>query len=207
VHWLANTGRTHSDRERISTKVDRNGDTGDAIIHSLETVQVKAASEHDKCMSYAGEDSFVKMETCSTTGSANDDHWEKIEVSDGLFALRHKKTQKCIPQNPESTYSSFDCFASSGKDEAVADRISWLVDCSSPYAATMGFLDSFSSMYLYHKQCASGNSPGADTDIILMTYVDNGSIVVVWGEKILLDLEGVVSNRGLTGNWYLANVQ
>jgi hypothetical protein len=40
-----------------------------------------------------------------------------------------------------------------------------------------------------------------------MTYVDNGSIVVVWGEKILLDLEGVVSNRGLTGNWYLANVQ
>lgn len=191
---------------------DRDANIGDPIdIISLPTIQVRMISEHDdddeKCMFYASGNAFLSVETCSSTGIDNHDHWEKMKMPNGLFGLRHKNTQKCIPQNPESPDSSFDCFASSGQADAIADRISGLVECSSPYAATMGFLDTYNPMYLYQEQCATGTTFGADADVILMTFVDNGSIIVLWGEKILLDLEGVVTNRGLAGNWYLSNVE
>eukprot|EP00980_Cylindrotheca_fusiformis_P004448 scaffold949_cov90-Cylindrotheca_fusiformis.AAC.1 len=191
---------------------DRDGEVGGEIdVPESFIVQVKIESElDDMCLSYAANDSFVKTEKCSTTteeSSGNDDHWEKIELPNGLLGLRHRNTQLCIPQNPEHPGSSFDCFASSGAGEAIADRISGLVNCSSPYIASMGFLDSRHPMYLYQEQCASENLTEAEMDVILMTYVENGSNIVVWGEKILLSIANVVSNLKLKGNWSLTNVQ
>ncbi|KAL3941263.1 MAG: hypothetical protein SGBAC_004353 [Bacillariaceae sp.] len=178
-----------------------------AVTASYPVVQVKMSAQEDNhCMSYTPGSDMIKVETCSSDDSTTDrnDIWEVISGWNGAFKLRHKSSQLCLPQDPDAPGDEFSCFASTGSDgEAMAHRIRGLFDCSSPNVATVGFSDTYNPTTLHLQECASGLSPGKDDDVILMSYVKGEDVVVVWGEKIMLDLEGIVSNRGMQGSWSL----
>jgi hypothetical protein len=175
---------------------------------SIRTMQIKQSTLTGKCMAYDDtQTSPLRMINCTSEGTL--DHWEVLYESFDIFKLRHLASQMCIPQNPETPESSFDCFDgfdSDGNKKAIADSINGLVDCSSPYAATIGFTDATNSMYMYNTICTTG-SPGADTDVVFMTYyATDGASLVMWGEKSLLDMPQMVMAHDLRGSWMIQDV-
>jgi hypothetical protein len=175
---------------------------------SIRTVQIKQSTITGKCMAY--DDTYtspLRMIDCTSEGAL--DYWEVIYESVDLFKLRHAASQMCIPQNPETPNASFDCFAgfdAPGHEQAIADSINGLVDCSSPYAAKIGFTDAINSMYIYNTVCTTG-SPGADKDVVFMTYyTTDGAALVMWGEKALLDMPEMVMTHDIRGSWMFEDI-
>jgi len=150
--------------------------------------------------------SQVTMANCAETASRN--RWEIVEYTNELFKIRHAHSQLCLPQNPEIPNAEFNCFEHSGDGEALADSINGLVSCSSEHAATVGFVDASNPMYLYNDSCFSGASPGLGTDVGLMSYLTpSGAQLVLWGEKVLLDMPDMVTEYSLNAEWVLVDTE
>lgn len=182
---------------------------------ALRTVQLAHPDNTDECMAYIEglSEQAVQLVQCSTPSSDSSvvpiDHWEVMEVEDGLFNLRHKTSQLCIPMNPESPDQSFDCFRYSGHEVAIADSINGLVDCATGFAATMGMDLETSIMVLYNTDCLEEVEPGHEADVLLMSYGTdgvNGTQIVVWGEKIILDMPDITAQHNFQSEWMLSDV-
>lgn len=179
---------------------------GDRVDEVVRTVQIKRAGDVAECMGY--DDSYdvasLRIVNCTDTGEM--DHWEVVYISTDLFFLRHRATQLCIPENPEHPGSPFGCFDHSGADSALADSVNGLVECSSAFVAELGFIDPFNSMYIYNSVCSDGNTPGADDDVVFMTYNNAGDHLVLFGEKILLDMPDIVAFYELSASWMFSDI-
>jgi len=176
----------------------------------IRTVQLSHPEALSECMTYS---STLDMADCSTPErrgtDVNDDHWEILEATEeDLFRLRHKLTQQCIPINPENPDRPFNCNRYFGMDQAIADSINGLVDCDSGFAAAFGMVAGSISLYLNNTGCQDDTI--IDPDVIFMTYsqgeASDGKRIVVWGEKILLDLEEVVEKYKFQTEWTFVDV-
>jgi hypothetical protein len=183
------------------------------------TVQLSHPQMSNECMAYSTFFSQAKVQmmdcTVSTDGSIEPDHWELViddssmnddsNTTTPLFFLRHKMTQLCIPKNPENPDQPFDCFRYSGEGEAIADSINGLVDCDNGFAAKMAQDDSTGSLYLYNTDCINEIEPGDEMDVIFMSYhrghQSNGTQIVMWGEKIILNMTDLVEQHNFQSEW------
>jgi hypothetical protein len=167
-------------------------------IDAIRTIHVKSASDFTKCLTYKEGAPSLTMEVCT-----HDDDtmlWQVIPVTSEVFGLRHNSGM-CLPQNPENPSEPFDCFIPSGPEEALADSIAGLVDCSSPNIAKVGFLNGAENLRLYQHDCIESNS------VVLMTYFNDGpSRIVVWAESILLDLSDATASLKLQADWYFSDI-
>jgi hypothetical protein len=148
------------------------------------SILIKAASDNSTCVMY--NNSFLEVVDCDVAGDLG--LWEIIASEDpSLMNLRHMASGLCVPENPEFPDSTFDCWIKEG-NQAIADTINGLVDCSSSFAAFVGFTDAGNPTLLYNAICSTGEV-GADSDVILLSYTpEDGSTILLWGEKILLEL-------------------
>lgn len=190
----------------------------DDVSGSVRTVQLSHPADSSGCMAYIDDLDVgaVRMVDCSFPGSGDDgsvlppiDHWEVLDVSEDLFNLRHKSSQLCIPQNPENPDQSFDCFRNSGNGVAIADSINGLVNCSSEFAALIGLQSNTSTVFMYNTGCLNPSEPGHD--FIAMSYktndaADSNPTIVVWGERIIMDLPGMVEEFNFQSEWMLLDV-
>jgi hypothetical protein len=148
------------------------------------TILIKLAENNSTCVMYNG--TLLEIVDCDDAGYLGE--WEIIESEDPLLMqLRHTASGLCLPENPEFPKSAFECWIQE-VDQAIADTINGLVDCSSPYAAFVGFTDADNPSLFYNAVCSTGEV-GADTDVILMSYTPSGGATqLLWGEKALLEL-------------------
>ena len=176
----------------------------------VRTIRIENSARTGTCMSFNGNagggnssTNKVLMSNCTESESTN--RWELLHETDELFKIRHKQSQLCLPQNPENPMSFFGCFRFSGSDEALADSINGLIPCNAKYAAILGFVDAYNPMYLYNTDCFSGSSGmgASGTDVGLMSYIhpESGDSMVLWGEKVLLDMPEYVSSYSLSAEW------
>jgi hypothetical protein len=165
------------------------------------TVQITQPERPGECMGYNSSlSSPVRLWECSSTGEL--DWWSVDSVADDIFKLRHIDSDLCLPQNPEQPGSSFNCFEPGGPWVAEADSINDLVNCTSPHAALVGFLDQTNSLFLYHSNCSAEGH-----NITLMSYErTNETTVVLWGEAVLITTDSLAETHGLFGDWNLIDV-
>jgi hypothetical protein len=192
-------------------------DVDDNVNGKVRTVQLFHPKKSSGCMAYMDDLDVgaVQMVGCSVPKRSDGDselfpidHWEVLTVSHDLFILRHKLSQLCIPQNPENPDRSFDCFRYSGNGVAIADSINGLVNCSSGFAAWMGLEPETSALFMYNTDCLNATDPGHD--VIAMSYktndgTDSNQTIVMWGEKVIMDLPGLVE-FDFQSEWILLDV-
>lgn len=169
------------------------------IIPSLGTY-IKLTGDETSCVSY---NTTLDVVDCDAAGDSA--LWEVVESADPtLFQLRHIESDLCIPENPESVDEAFNCWIDEA-NQAIADTINDLVNCTSPFAAFVGFVDPADPSLLYNAICSTGEV-GADSDVVLMAYTVDGTTQLLWGEKVLLDLAaGGNAPFALDGSWFLEN--
>jgi len=148
------------------------------------SILIKSTSANDTCVMY--NNSLLEVVDCDVAGDLG--VWEIIESEDpSLMNLRHIASGLCLPENPEFPDSTFDCWIKED-NQAIADTINGLVDCSTSFAAFVGFTDAGNPTLLYNAICST-DVVGADSDVILLSYTaDGAATVLLWGEKILLEL-------------------
>jgi len=158
--------------------------TEEMDITNSTSILIKLAADNSSCVIYS--DSAMQVVDCAL--ASDKAYWEMIPSSEpSLMQLRHLASGMCLPENPEYPDSAFECWISVA-GQAIADTINGLVDCSSDYAAFVGFIDPTNPKLLYNAICTTGE-PGADTDVILMAYTPSGGPTqLLWGEKSLLKL-------------------
>jgi hypothetical protein len=202
-----------------ASQADINGTTSSPTVSpsdaaAVRTVQLLHPDASDECLAYDASipQASVRMIKCTptTTDGTHMDHWEVMDESSGLFYLRHKHSQLCIPMNPEFPDQPFDCFRYSGESEAVADSLNGLVDCNSGFAAIIGLDDATGALYLYNEDCLTNIEPGLETDVILMSYrrghAENGIQIAMWGERILMEMHHLVVQHNFQANWTFVEV-
>jgi hypothetical protein len=172
------------------------------ILDFSRTVQLTHPEKPGECMGYNSSLSPpVRLWECSSTGGELD-LWTVNSVADDIFKLRHINSDLCLPQNPDQPGSPFNCFVHGGPLIAEADSINGLVNCTSPHAALIGFLDQENSLFLYNSNCTARGH-----NITLMSHDrTNETTVVLWGEAILSTMDGLAETHGLFGNWNLVDV-
>jgi hypothetical protein len=170
-------------------------------------VQITQPERPGQCMGYNSSlTSPLRLWECSSTGELD---WWAVDtldtldsMSDDIFKLRHIDSDLCLPQNPEHPESAFNCFEHSGPLIAEADSINGLVNCTSPYAAVVGFLDQTNSLFLYNSDClALGHN------VTLMSHARTSeTTVALWGEAVFLTMGNLAETYGLIGDWNLVDV-
>ena len=166
---------------------------------------IKLTDGLTSCISYNISDPAAVVEVTDCEQAGETALWEVVESeSPILFQLRHLDSQLCIPENPQSPDQPFNCWVYD-KTQAIGDTINGLVDCSSPYAAFVGFIDFNNPSFLYNAVCSTGEI-GAETDVVLMAYTHDNFTQVLWGEKLLLDIPKSENPYDLNGNWVFEQV-
>jgi len=212
---------TLSQKQNLTPDQDDVGGTAE----NVRTVQLSHPDALGECMAfdYSVNTTVLYMSECSTTKNnlKQNDYWEipqariSTEDSEGeksTFHLRHKATQLCIPVNPETPNRPFDCHRYFGMDEAIADSFNGLVDCDSGFPAVFGMNGDSNSLYLKNSGCSSEMNKqyddGSDMEVVFITYHHpvEDKRVVVWGEKILLELEDVVADYEFRTEWAFMDV-
>jgi len=163
---------------------------------------IKLANDETSCV--AMNETALEVLDCDEAGDMA--LWEVLESENPtLFQLRHAESQLCLAENPEFPDRAFNCWITE-ENQAIADTINGLVECSSPFAAFVGFVDSANPNYLYNAICSTGDV-GASSDVVLMAYTLENVTQLLWGEKILLDLPEMTSNATYTlnGDWILVD--
>ena len=202
----SSSSKSKKKKDGVSTGAEGEyGYDGGAATSSSQPFLILQSEHPGMCVGYLGSDVAQPVRLVSCTETKSDvTLWDKVEVTDNTYKLRHADSSMCLPQNPEFPSFPFDCFESLGGAEmASADSINGLVDCDSQYAAVLGTLNGQSSSGEVMLGLTSCMDMGQY--IILMTYVDpDGSIIVLWGEEILLSLDDKdVQNYNLVPNFIL----
>jgi hypothetical protein len=167
----------------ITEAAEENSDTNTTTI-----ILIKLEADNTTCVSYNASLNTSNLEVIACEEAADQGLWEILATEDPtLIQLRHVDSGLCLPENPELPDSSFQCWMDE-TNQAIADTINGLVDCSSPFAAFVGFIDGANPSLLYNALCSTGRV-GADTDVIMMSYTpEGGDTQLLWGEKVLLEL-------------------
>lgn len=149
-------------------------------------ILIKLVENNSTCVTFDSNTTVLDVMDCDEAGDLA--VWEIVEsVDPTLMQLRHIESGLCLPENPELPDAAFQCWIDE-RNQAIADTINGLVDCSSPFAAFVGFIDETNPNMLYNAICSTGEI-GADSDVILMAYTPPGaSTQILWGEKILVEL-------------------
>ena len=117
-------------------------------VENTTTVYIKLTEDPTSCISFN-----TSMEVIDCDLAAEYALWEVVESEDPeLIQVRHLASQLCLPENPESPDKEFNCWIDEDK-QAIADTINGLVDCTSPYAAYVGFIDPANPSLLYNAIC------------------------------------------------------
>jgi len=174
------------------------------------TVKILHLDAPNECMTYNStldQQFTIYMVNCSTDSEESNDEitWELLETTiEDNFYLRHKSSQQCIPQNPESPGKPFDCDRYSRKDQAIADSINGLIDCTSEFAASFGMNTTTNSLQLTNTDCSD------ELNIIFMSYsrreLPNEIQTIVWGEMILLNLSDIIEEHNFQYEWVFKDI-
>lgn len=164
----------------------------------------------DEMAIYMAECSTSEIAIARTWTKRNDDHWEILPINgaENNFQLRHRSTRLCIPANPDLPGYPFDCIQYFGTGDAIADSFVGLVNCMSPYAAVFEVDNVANSLYMSNSGCQDESF--VDPVPVLMTYnkeeLTGGRDTVVWGGRILLELQDRLDDFNFNSEWKFVDV-